>query len=322
MTDKGNVICILKILEEYSDEDHILSMQQIQEKMDSLYGLKPDRRTVYSAVEVLGQMGYDISSFRENGKGYFLRERSFETGEILMLTDAVGAFQYISQKQTEELTAKLKSLLSMHQRKQIHTADIIRTENKSPNPQVVLNIEILSQAINERKKVSFIYMDYDYDKKLHARREERYVANPYGMICDSEHYYLVMISRGHTDPSFYRIDMMSDIIILDEKIDISKTDARLNTIKRVVYAHAGKPENIRLRCKKKVLRYVLEKFGTDIVIIPDPEDPYTFETSFKAPAEGMVYWALQYLPEVEVLAPESLRERIKQAIKANSYFDD
>ena len=321
MTDKGNVICILRILQEYSDEDHILSMQQLQEKMEALYGLKPDRRTVYGAVDVLDQMGYDISTYKENGRGYYLRVRDFEPAEIRMLTDAVGSFQYISQQQTDELNEKLKALLSLHQQKQIHTADIIRIGTKSPNPQVVLNIEILSQAIEDKKKVSFIYLDYGYDKKLHPRREERYIANPYGMICDSEHYYLVMILQGYADPAFYRIDMMSDIRILDEGLDISKTDAKLNTIKRVVYAHAGKPETIKLRCRRKVLRYVLEKFGTDIIIYPDPQDPNMFETSFRAPAEGMVYWALQYLPEVEVLAPESLRQQIKDAIRQNRYFE-
>ena len=59
LTDKANAICILKILQEYSDEDHILQMRDLISHMEGIYGLSPDRRTVYSAVELLQDLGYD-----------------------------------------------------------------------------------------------------------------------------------------------------------------------------------------------------------------------------------------------------------------------
>ena len=319
ISDKSNIICILRILEEWSDEDHILSTKDIQEKMRAGYGAEPDRRTIYGIIEALIGLGYDISTYDENGKGYYLRVRDFDTADIRLLTDAVNAFEYISKNQTDELVEKLKNKLSAHERKRWIGSSIIRSDKKSPNSQVFLNIEMLEQAISEKKKVSFTYMDYDLDKKLVPRRAEPYVANPYCMVVESEHYYLVMILEGKDQPSFYRIDMMRDIKILDETISISKKDADLDSINKVVYAHAGKPEQIKLRCRRPALRYCLERFGLDIMIIPESDKEY-FIASFSAPPEGVLYWALQQMQTVEVIEPKWLREKITDIVKNCNYL--
>lgn len=54
MTDRANAICLLEILKEYSDENHPLAMREIIQKMNVIYDLKPDRRTIYSAVALFG----------------------------------------------------------------------------------------------------------------------------------------------------------------------------------------------------------------------------------------------------------------------------
>ena len=318
VTDKANILCVLKTLEEYSDEDHILSVKEIQEKLKANYGSAPDRRTVYGAVNALGGLGYDISDYEENGKGYFLRVRDFDSADVRLLIDAVRSFEYISQKQTDELADKLQNKMSVHERKRYGGSNIMRNDKKSLNSQVFLNIDLLDQAINQKKMISFTYMDYGLDKKLKPRRNEPYVASPYVMMVESEHYYLVLIKKGHTEPGFYRIDMMKDIEILDDDIEFSKQEAKLDTVRKVVYAHAGTPEHIRLKCDISALRYCLERFGLDIIIVPS-KDGKTFEAVFDAPPAGIVYWALQQMRTVEVLAPEHLRQEVIEAIKNNKY---
>ena len=108
LTDRANVICLLEILREFSDPDHILTMSDIQSKMNTIYGIRPDRRTVYSAVALLHDLGYDISVYEENGIGYFLRERDFEQAEVLLLMEAVHSFSFIPAKQSEQLVQKLQ----------------------------------------------------------------------------------------------------------------------------------------------------------------------------------------------------------------------
>ena len=110
----------------------------------------------------------------------------------------------------------------------------------------------------------------------------------------------------------------SPILAPHGAVDISPKDARLDSAQKVVYAHMGEPETIRLRCDRSVLRYVIERFGTGVTIIPRGED--SFEAVFKAAPQGMVYWALQYLQHVEVLSPAGVRDAVIRAIRENKYL--
>ena len=317
MTDRANMLCILKILEEYSDEDHILTTKDVLEKMERLYDKKTDRRTVYSSVDALCDLGYPVSKFEDNGIGYYMEERTFSDAELRLLIDAVFSCEYISKKQTEELLEKLRGFVSCHDRKNYSYTNIVAPEKKSSNQEVFLNIEILNEAINSRKKISFTYMDYDYDKTLKPRREELYIANPYMMVCDSSRYYLVAITNRHSDIGYYRIDMMKNIQVLKEGLDVSKRDAKLDSVKRVVYAFSGEPESIHLHCDKSALRYVIERFGKDATITKNSDD--SFEAYFRAAPQGLIYWALQYLDSVEVVSPASVRDEVIKLIHSNKY---
>jgi len=317
LTGRANAICILEILREYSDEAHILTMRELIAKLKAVYDIKPDRRTVYSAIELLRTLGYDISTYEENGTGYFLREREFELAEVRLLMDAVYSCGYIPPKQTEHLIQKLQKQLSIYNRRYYRHLTVVRQERKTQNVQVFLNIEILDEAISQKRKVAFIYLDYDLRKQLIPRREEKYVVSPYGMVCENEQYYLINIKDGFETPSLYRIDLMRDIELLDAPLAFSAKEAHLDSVKNVTYAYVGQQEEIKLRCDRSILRHVLDRFGTGIRISDNGDG--TFTASFFASPNGVKYWALQYLEYVEVLEPETLRAAVKESIKRSRY---
>ena len=317
LTDRANAICLLRVLQDYSDAEHILPMREIVSKLKTVYDLSVDRRTVYGAVALLISLGYDISDYEDNGKGYFLRERAFEASEVRLLTDALYAFPFIPAKQTNDLVNKLQEQVSIPQRRRFRHIVPLRSDRKTDNKSVFLNIEVLEEAISKRVQVQFDYLQYELDKQLHPRRADKYTAEPYTMVCANEHYYLVCRYVGHTDISFYRIDLMRNIALADAP---SEPNAGWHEIAdKAVYAFTGEPETIRLRCRNYVIGDVLDKFGSDIHIVPADAD--CFITSFTAAPYGILFWALQYLPHVEVLEPESLRNSVIAALQRNPYFE-
>jgi len=316
ITNRATTICLLEILKEYSDDTHILQMNEIISKMNTLYGLEPDRRTLYSAFALLKELGYDISGYEENGIGYYLRERDFEKSEIVMLMDAVYSFPFITDKQSRELIKKLQKQLCVNSRKTNRNLAVVRsTDRKTLNRQVFYNIERLDEAISQNRQVSFRYMKYGIDKKLHPRRKLLYTVNTYGMIYTNEHYYLVCSLAGCSEISLYRIDRMSDITILDTRNDENKNAE--NKTKKAIYAFSGEPEHISLKCRMNILDNVIDRFGIDIRITEHTDD-YFYATVLSSP-KGVKFWALQYLPYVEVLKPEWLRNDIIESIEANPY---
>jgi len=317
--DKANVICLLLILKEYSDEKHILSMKEIISKMKAVYDISLDRRTVYGAVEVLQALGYDISAYSENKKGYYLCEREFEQSEIKMLTDAVCSFPFVSESYTKKLINKLQSFNSVHKRKKWRHFSVIREDYKTQNPQIFLNIELLEEAIENNVQVSFTYFSYNIKKQLVPRRNKPYVVNPYSMVYTNEHYYLVCNLKEHENTSLYRIDRMGDVLILDVPIDRCLNDTSLSEIvKNAIYAFSGKPETIVFAFEKNQINNVIDRFGTGICL-SEKGDRYIGR--IKAAPVGMRFWALQYLPYVEILEPQWLRNEIIDIIKNNKYIN-
>ena len=320
LTDKANTICLLHILREYSDADHILPMREIIGKFSTLYGLTVDRRTVYSSIEILRKLDYDIALYSENNIGYYLRSREIDKPEVRLLVDAVCSFPFISAGQAKNLVNELQAQLSIYDRDKYKHLMVMRQERKTQNKQVFLNIEMLDEAIERNQKVSFTYMTYNINKTLVPRRKEEYRADPLRLIFTNEHYYLICVRGGYENVSMYRIDRMRDIVIEDEERTVVIQGKVLTAaVDDAVYAFAGAPEQIVLRCSTDILNDIIDKFGQSIKI-EDEDD--TVLITFTAPPQGIKFWALQYLPYVEVLQPVWLREQVIESVENNPYMQD
>ena len=315
LPDRANLLCLLKILEEYSDSEHILPMREIIGKMKSIYDIDIARRAVYSAIELLKQMGYDISTYEENGRGYYLRSRQFEPSELRLLTDAVFSFPFIAEDQSSKLIEKLQSTGSVHQRKRYRNLSVPRAAKKTRNKQVFLNIELLDEAIGTQRKVHFTYLTYDARKDLTPRREEPYTVSPYRMVYTNEHYYLACRLSGYTDTSFYRIDRMRDISIDEDTAEMPQ-EGLSTLVDSAVYAFSGFPEKVMFAFEKSILNDVIDRFGPEITLT---EEGDRFLARIEVPPQGVRFWALQYLPYVEVIEPSWLREQVIDSIRANRY---
>ncbi len=314
LTEKANALCLLEILKEYSDAEHILPMREIQSKLQTIYGMKPDRRTIYGAAALLIDLGYDISAYEENGIGYYLRTRDLEQAEVLLLTDAVYTFPFIPSRQSEQLISKLQKQLSVHQRKRYRHLTIVRPEHKTDNRQVFWNIDQLDEAIAQKKKVSLMYLHYGLDKKQHETKP--YTLSPYEMIYMNEHYYLICLPEHVDSVRLFRIDRMKDISVMDEPRE-ERNDAKREA-QDATYAFVGAPEQIVMHCDNSILDDVLDRFGTDIQL--SKRDENSFTARFTAPPRGVRFWALQYLSFAEIEHPKWLRDEIIESIKNNPYW--
>ena len=80
-----------------------------------------------------------------------------------------------------------------------------------------------------------------------------------------------------------------------------------------VYMFSGPSKNIKLETTADMMSELTDWFGNDFKIVSKKDDQITIRVSCNE--EAMRFWALQYGAYVEVLEPESLRNRIKEDIK-------
>lgn len=313
---RANTICLLMILQKYSDENHILSMPEILEYFMQDFDMKIDRRAVYGGIETLKQLGYQINDY-DKCRGYYLATRPLNITDVHVISDAIYSMRSLSQKQTDALIEKLNSILSIHQRANYKKLFVTGMVSKEQTAHILESVSLLDKAIIAKHKVSFFYNKYGLNKKLQRRRKERYIVNPYGMVCENGHYYLICIKEDKDDISYYRIDLMDSIADTLSPTDKHPSASDLAKSRNVVYAFSGRAEKIVLRCRNEVIGGLIDRFGTGPVI--KKIDDNFFEARLTAVPTGVMYWTMQYLSQVEILEPESMRQQAIALIKSNPY---
>lgn len=316
---------ILEILEEYSDANHHLTQQEILRLLRLNYDMECDRRSVKANVLSLKELGYEISM--EDGDGYYLVSRDFEDAELRMLIDSVLFSSNLTQTQAKNLIEKLKKQSNRYFSAKVSHVSNLPELHHGDNKQLMYVLDTINDAISEKKKISFVYNNYGTDFKLHSRRSEPYIVNPYQMVANKGRYYLICNYDKYDDISHFRLDKMTQVKILDEPVKPMKQvhglEQGLNLPKHMaehIYMFSGQSVRVKLRTDSDTVSELIDWFGKDFRITEESDGKIL--VSLLINEQAMFYWALQYGPYVEVLEPESLRSKLRDAVaKMNEKYE-
>ena len=306
---------ILEILEQYTDSDHPLTQMEIVDLLEKNYGVPCTRQTVKNNLMLLGEMGYEISM----EGGICLVSRQFENAELRMLIDSVLFSRTLSGKQAKRLIEKLTGLGNKYFRAKVkhvcHLPKLIHSDNK----QVLLNLDVLNDAIEQEQKVRFTYNSYGKDFQLHPRRKEPYIVNPYQMVANQGRYYLLCSYDISNRLSHYRLDYMTKLEMLDEKVkpmdqmeDFVQGYSLPKHMAEHIYMFSGPSVQVKMRVSEHMIGALIDWFGKEFRIVQEDADELI--VSVVCNEMAMKYWALQYGEYVEVLEPKSLRDDICEVV--------
>ncbi|MCR5649710.1 MAG: WYL domain-containing protein [Lachnospiraceae bacterium] len=307
---------ILEILRTYSDENHALTQQDIIKLLDKNYGMDCDRRSVKSNVLSLKEMGYDISMER----GYRLLSREFDDAELRILIDSVLFSKSISTKQARGLIEKIRGLASVFFNAKVSHVRNLPELQRTNNKQALYALDTINDAIAEKKKIRFIYNDIGTDFKLHPKKDKPYIVNPYQIVANNGRFYLIGNYDTYDDIAHFRIDKMTEVGMLDERVkpmnQVEGLENGLNLPKHMaehIYMFSGKSEVIKLETTEDMMSELVDWFGRDFKIIRRNGERITIRVVCNTSA--MRYWALQYGPYVEILEPKHLRKQLRDDIE-------
>lgn len=80
------------------------------------------------------------------------------------------------------------------------------------------------------------------------------------------------------------------------------------------YMYTDRPENIDFIADAGIVDQIIDWLGSDIRIAKTDEKSKV-RIGVKASPNAMVHWAMQYMDHVEVVSPESLSNRLKEALE-------
>ena len=314
---------ILEILRNYTDEEHSLTQQEIIKLLELNYGMECDRRSVKNNVLSLKELGEDCGFEISMEKGYKLLSREFDDAELRILIDSVLFSKSISTRQAKDLIKKIRKLASKYFNAKVSHVCNLPELNRTINKQAMYSMDTINDAIAEKRKISFVYNDIGTDFKLHPRREEPYVVNPYQIVANNGRFYLISNYDKYDNVAHFRIDRMTDVRELEEKVkpmkEIPELDGRLDLPRHMaehIYMFSGPSISIKLSTTADMMSELVDWFGTDFRVLE--KDNNRIIVKLNCNEKAMRFWALQYGPYVEVLAPESLRSKIREDIQLMS----
>ncbi len=312
---------VLHILEYYSDEQHPLTQEEILSYLEKDYGIVLERKAVGRQIALLKE-AYDYPNSplvitSEKRKGTYIEQRAFEDAELKMLIDGVLSSRYITASHSKQLIDKLCGLSNKYFRAHVKNVYSVNDWSKTDNYDLFYNMELIDEAIERARKITFDYNKYRSDKTM--KKTATHSVSPYQLILHNQRYYLMSYNEKFGEIRYYRLDHITNMQIeeipvtplrslsgYENGIDYKQFSSSLP------YMFSDKIEWVEFLTDYRMIDQVIDWFGMGVKI---EKEGGMYKVSVKVSLQAMEYWAMQYLNNVEVISPRSLREKLKENLK-------
>ena len=313
---KLKLLYIRDYLERNSDERHPIGAQELIEML-ARHGISCERKAVYSDIRALQDFGIDILNHRGKNGGYYIGSRNFELPELKLLIDAVQSSRFLTEKKSRELIKKLCQQCNRYDESLMHRDVVIDRRVKSMNETIYYNVDAIQEAISRGVQIAFRYFDWSLDG-TRCYRDKEYQASPYGLCQDNENCYLLAHSPRH-GVTHYRVDRMTDITLTEEKrVPCPElTGARLvEHANQLFQMYSGEATSVKLRFHRSLINVVIDRFGHDLMLIPDGEDHFTFLVDV-AVSPMFLSWIIGFGDKARIVYPALVAEECRKLAQAS-----
>lgn len=315
---KLKLLYIIKILSECTDEHHMLTAQDIIDRL-AVYHITAERKSIYDDINRLIDFGYDIISVRSktNG-GYYMASHEFESAELKLLVDAVQASRFITVKKSRELIKKIEKLTNQYDaqglQRQVYVAGRVKTENES----IYYNVDAVHQAIHSNRQILFTYLEWTLNKELKPRKAgEMYEVSPWALIWQDENYYMAAFDKEAGVMKHYRVDKMGQVTITDQKREGMNEYENLDLARyteKTFGMFGGEEEVVTLQFSNKLIGVVIDRFGKDVEI--RKKDAENFTVRVKVAVSGQFFgWMAGLGKEALILSDQGVKKQYETWLK-------
>lgn len=294
-----------------TDEAHPAKVDALIDFLASK-GIQAERKSIYDDVQALRDYGMEILHRRGPTGGYYVTQRDFELAELKLLVDAVQASRFLTTKQSLTLIQKLAALSSHHESELLRREVVVSGRVKTENEDIYANVDTLHEAIAANRQIVFRYFDWGLDMQRHFRKSE-YTASPYALYWDDANYYLIAHSAKH-GLTHYRVDKMSNIRLTEAPRVFTKETREFDPAaysREVFGMFRGKRKRLKLRFENKLAGVVIDRFGNDILLIPDGPEHFQFTVEVSV-SPNFLGWLAGFGGRASIVFPKSAVQEYRE----------
>ena len=270
-------------------------------------------RTIYRDVEAINMAGIPVVSTSGIGGGieimsqYKVDKKIFSTDDLsALLMGLTNLSGMVRGSEVANAIAKVKSFIPSEKAKSIELKASQIYIDLTPwegNGNVKNNIEIIKNALQENKLISFTYID------VHGTKTNR-TAEPYQLVFKGRAWYVQTFCRLKNDYRLFRVSRMSALNIIEETFVLREYQKPLLDFEETA---KSLQMNIKIRIHKSILDRILEYCPFE-QIKADGEEYYLADYPF---IDSDYYYdmLLSLGDKCEILEPLEVREKLKQKIQ-------
>lgn len=312
---KLKLLYLRDYLQKNTDEMHPVSVSELIDHLAE-HGIRAERKSIYDDMLALYEYGMPVEYRRKKPSGYYVVQRDFELSEIKFLIDAVLSSRFLTPEQSDVLVKKLANLSGRYSASLLRRQIVLAGRIKSASDDALVHVDLLHEAIEQNRQITFRYFDWGVDRRKHFR-SERYTASPYALLWDDENYYLIAHGERH-GLTHYRVDKMENIRLTEKPRVVTEETRNFDPSaysKEVFGMYRGRRERVKLRFERSLAGVVIDRFGRDIMLIPDGEKHFTFTTEVSI-SPNFLGWLAGFGGRASVLFPADIVEEYRSFCQA------
>jgi predicted DNA-binding transcriptional regulator YafY len=167
-------------------------------------------------------------------------------------------------------------------------------------------IDVVSQAILQRRRLDVVY------RAMHGREDTRRRVAPYRLLFFEGSFYILGHCGLRQDIRVFALDRIQRLDLTDEAFVVPEGLNIDDFLKSSFGVFQGPPAKVKIRFARDIAGYITEKiWHPSQKLNGRPDGSVIFEAEV-AGTEEIKHWVLRWGAQAEVLAPESLRQEIRQ----------
>lgn len=259
----------------------------------------------------------------------------FSFDELDTIINALYFSKTVNEEERDRLIYKLAKLSSKRYQKKWFSENNNRpviknifqgivNNNDASRTELKKNIALIQSAIDEKVKIQFIMNVYNAERELVPSKIDDSgktiwsKVTPYHILIYNDKYYMLANCKPYSNVSVWRIDLMSDVKLLEEEgrpkreiKGMSDTWNGQEYMEKHLHMSYDAPTNVRLKVSNEYYTMMVDWFGNNFVKRREFDEKYDVVT-VTCSEQAMINWAMQYSDVVEVLGPPSVQNAIEK----------
>ncbi len=318
LSSRTRLLSLVEIMTMYSDEQNILSIDEICEKL-SEYGYEVTKRNVAADIKVVNTTPVKIIQVSKPKKGYYLA-KSYSQSAINMILEAIYTSPLLSEENCNFIENYLRRNTCLA------TLDLILDTTahfRSPLPRRKLCINSLYNiriAIRDKKQADItIARTVIGDSFSEAESLETITVNPIKITAYNGISTLVFTRAESPQKAEYvNIPRIKSADIKEKQSDEFNGDlfSAVNFFtSEKIYCNSLEPEWILIRFRQEDAEFIRNCFSIPVYFRKSEDDGYCLAKLMTLIDNNLIGTLFTHCDKIEIMKPDKLREFFSNKIK-------